>query len=111
MLLAALLGASAQATVATVVGRIDNILVSDGFSGGCAAQLEVAPSAEGLDCSERWVAFNCAAETEAERQDGSRMFDSAVMAFALDKRTTIWVDDGTKVGDYCFGNRIDVHRN
>lgn len=111
VLLAALLGAAAHATVARVVGGIDNVLVSDGFSGGCAARLAVAPSTEGLDCSEPWVAFNCAAETEAERQDGLRMFDSAVMAFALEKRTTIWVDDGAKVGDYCFGNRIDVHRN
>lgn len=110
-LLAALFAAPAQAAVVTVDGRIDNVLASDGFSGGCAAQLSVDLSSEGLDCQGSWVTLNCAADGEAERQDGRRMFDSALLAFSLGKRVKVWVDDATKIDGRCYGNRVDVFRN
>ena len=110
-LLAALVAAPAEAAVVRVDGQIDNILASDGFAGGCAAQLSVDLSAEGLDCRDRWVILNCDADTEAERQDGRRMFDSALLAFSLGKQVKVWVDDGAKIDSYCYGNRVDVLRN
>ena len=110
-LLAALFAAPAQAAVVRVDGRIDNVLASDGFSGGCAAQLSVDLSSEGLDCQGSWVTLNCVADGEAERQDGRRMFDSALLAFSLGKQVKVWVDDATKIDGRCYGNRVDVLRN
>lgn len=116
-LLALSLGALAYGTTAVVVGKFDRTFsADDGANGGCMAQLDVDLMDEhGLDCSTNWVTFSCSGNASQEaftnRDDAYRKFDSALMAFALDKRVRVDVTDEMKQGGACFATRLDVLKN
>ena len=100
--------ASFNAETAGVDAKITRTLaVSDDRWGGCAVHLSVSPSTEGLHCSGNWVTFSCSGD-HASKSNAARMFDSAQMAFALDKSVRVWVDDTKTHNGLCFVERIDV---
>ncbi len=100
--------ASINATTTSVDAKIRRTLtVSDDRWGSCAVNLSVSPSTEGLNCSGNWVTFSCSGD-HASKSNAARMFDSAQMAFALDKTVRLWVDDTKTHNGFCFVSRIDI---
>lgn len=115
-LLALSLGALAYGATMAVIGKFDRTFsADDGANGGCMAQLDVSLREAGLDCSTNWVTFSCSGNASQEaftnRDDAYRKFDSALMAFALDKRVRVDVTDEMKQGGACFATRLDVLKN
>ncbi len=93
-----------QATIEASVTR--TLAVRDESFGGCMVLLTANPTDEGLDCdSSAWVSFDCTGESRA---NAARLFDSALMAFVMERPISITVDDGQKRGRYCVATRVDV---
>ena len=69
--------------------------------------VDVRLSDKGLDCPKKSVSFSCSG-VFTEKDVAYRMFDQAQMAFALERKVQIYVDDTKKHNGYCYGNRIEV---
>ena len=111
LLLMALSIAYAPASYAGTVkvkGLITKALVADeGRWGGCMVNVDVKLADKGLDCPGKSVSFSCSG-VFTEKDVAYRMFDQAQMAFALERKVQIYVDDTKKHNGYCYGNRIEV---
>ena len=115
-LLALSLGALAYGATMAVTSKFNRTLsADDGTFGGCMAQLDTSLREAGLDCGSNWVTFSCSGNASQEaftnRDDAYRKFDSALMAFALDKRVSVTVTDEMKQNGHCFAKRVDVLKN
>ena len=112
MLLVAALALPLQAATMNIKATIGKTLTTtDDRFGGCMVWLSVSPSDEGMDCpTGNWVTFSCSGE-HASKSSALRMFDSAQMAFALNKNVIVTVDDEKKHNNWCFASRIDVLGN
>jgi len=90
--------------------NITQTLASSGY-GGCMALLDINVKTipGGLpNCNNNWVSLDCDAEYHTPEQ-ASAMWDSALMAHALNRRVHVLVDDTQVVdGGYCGAVRIDV---
>jgi hypothetical protein len=114
-LIAALVLAScAMPTLADIAwvrnATIEKTLIEDDNFGGCMIYLDKSVADSGLACPNSWVSFDCDGffGTKANAQ---RKFDSAQMAFALDKKVSLRVDDSRRYNEkYCVAVRIDVEK-
>ncbi len=87
---------------------VERTLLRDGYWGNCMAFLDVViADASGLDCPSRWIAFSCDG-TFNSRDVASKMLDSVMMAFALERKISVFLDDNKKHNGYCVVTRIDV---
>ena len=105
-----LLAVSASAAVERVEGKaVRTLTTGDGRFGGCMVQLEESLTDAGLNCT-NWVTFSCTG-VHTSKDEGFRMFESAQMAFALDKTIVLEVDDSKKHNGHCYARRVDVKKN
>lgn len=106
-----LLGTFATALHADVVSMTTRItrtmVLADDRWGGCAAQLSVSPADEGLPNCGKWVTFSCTGN-HTSKSRALVMFDQAQMAFVLDRRVRVFVDDAKTHNGMCFVNRIEL---
>ena len=103
-------GVSAAAAIERIEAKaIRTLTTGDGRFGGCMVQLDQNPSDSGLNCTS-WVTFSCTG-VHTSMDEGFRMFESAQMAFALDKTIVLEVDDGKKHNGHCYARRVDVKKN
>ena len=109
---ALLLAAPVHAVIATIEAKaIRTLTTGDGRFGGCMVQLDESLSDSGLNCpSSNWVTFSCTGE-HTSKDEGFRMFESAQMAFALDKTIVLEVTDEKKHNGHCYARRVDVKKN
>lgn len=99
---------TAHAGVERIEGKVVRTLTTgDGRFGGCMAQLSERLADTGLNCPGTWVTFSCTG-VHTSREDGSRMFGSAQMAFSLDTTIVVEVNDGKKHNGHCYARRVDV---
>ncbi len=105
----ALLAAPARGATLEVRAEVTRTLaVADDKFGGCMVALSVSPSEEGLDCpSGKWVTFSCTG-VHTDKSSALRMYDSAVLAFAMKRTVRVLVDDTRKHNGHCFASRIEV---
>ena len=102
--------AAGAATERIEAGAARTLTTDDGRFGGCMVQLDQRVSEAGLDCPGSWVTFSCSG-VHTSPDEGFRMFESAQMAFALDRRVMIEVTDELKHNGHCYGRRVDVLRD
>ena len=103
--------AGAHGAVERLEGKaVRTLTTGDGRFGGCMVQLNKRFAETGLNCPGSWVTFSCTG-VHTSKEDGSRMFDSAQMAFSLDKTIVVEVDDGKKHNGHCYARRVDVKKN
>ena len=96
------------AATAKVKGYITKTIVADdGRWGGCMVNVDIRLSDLGLDCPKKSVSFSCSG-VFTEKDVAYRMFDQAQMAFAMERKVEIYVDDTKKHNGYCYANRINV---
>ena len=99
---------AAVATTVDFKAKITRTLASDeNVYGGCMVLLNKSPVSEGLDCAGSWVTFSCGGE-HLSKSSALRMFDSAQMAFLMDRTVLVRVDDTRKHNGRCLVTRIDV---
>jgi hypothetical protein len=82
-------------------------LVQDNTYGNCMVYLDKLIADTGLDCPSKWIAFSCDGTFNA-RDVASKMLDSAMMAFALERKISVRLDDNKKHNGFCTVVRIDV---
>ena len=102
------------ASVGAAIERIEakaqrTLTTGDGRFGGCMVQLDESPADVGLNCT-NWVTFSCTG-VHTSKDEGFRMFESAQMAFALDKTLVLEVNDEKKHNGHCYARRVDVKKN
>jgi hypothetical protein len=96
------------ANTASVKGAtIIQTLVQDDAFGGCMIALDKQIADAGLNCPRNWISLSCDG-TYGSVVSAQRMLDSAQMAFALNKKVNLKVDDTKKHNSYCVAYRIDV---
>ena len=107
-LLAALATSAATERIETYAKR--TLTTDDGRFGGCMVQIDQRVADSGLDCPGSWVTFSCSG-VHTSPDEGFRMFESAQMAFALNRPLMVEVTDEKKHNGHCYGRRIDVMRD
>jgi hypothetical protein len=97
------------ANIATISGAtIQRTLLQEGSVGGCMILLDKSIKDAGLDCpASNWVSLDCDG-AYASKASAQRILDSAQLAFALNKRVFMKVDDSKKHNGYCVATRIDL---
>jgi hypothetical protein len=97
------------ANIATINNAfIKRTLVQDDNYGGCMILLDKSIADAGLDCpTNKWVSLDCDG-VYVSKTSAQKAFDSAQMAFALERKVSIKVDDSKKHNNYCIAIRIDV---
>ena len=88
---------------------VRTLTTGDGRFGGCMVQLDQSLAEAGLSCT-NWVTFSCTG-VHTSKDEGFRMFESAQMAFALDKTIVLEVNDEKKHNGHCYARRVDVKKN
>jgi len=91
-------------------GAKRTLTTDDGRFGGCMVQLDERIANAGLDCPGSWVTFSCSG-VHTSPDEGFRMFESAQMAFALDRELMVEVPDEMKHNGHCYARRVDVLRD
>jgi len=100
----------ATAAQAPIWTRVSSVLVADqGRWGGCMARLTESLAEFGLNCPSTWVSFSCTGDFTT-KDNAFRMFEAAQVAFALETRAYVVVDDTRKHNGICYANRIDLAR-
>jgi hypothetical protein len=90
--------------------NIQKTLIQEGSFGGCMILLDKSVADVGLACPTPWVSLDCDG-LFGSKLSAQRAFDSAQMAFALDKNVSLRVDDSKKFNEtYCVAVRIDVRK-
>ena len=101
-----------DAAVERIEGKaIRTLTTGDGRFGGCMVQLDKRLADTGLNCPGNWVTLSCTGVHTSSKEDGSRMFDSAQMAFSLGKTIVVEVNDEKKHNGHCYARRVDVKKN
>lgn len=90
-----------------VEGNVEQVAANgDGRFGGCMAELDIELADAGLDCTGRWVTFDCAGGYGVE--DADRLLKAVGAAVVAEKSVAMLVSDEEKHGDYCLASRIKV---
>ncbi|MEM9003751.1 MAG: hypothetical protein AAGE59_09535 [Cyanobacteria bacterium P01_F01_bin.86] len=104
------LSANTYADVGDVTAKVTRVLhTDDNKFGGCMAHLDVNPATVGLDCR-NWVSFSCTGDFTS-KDNAYRMYDLSQMAFAMNKRVKVFINDEQKHNGFCVAERIDVLAN
>ncbi len=103
-----LLGAAqVQAAEFWVSGKIVRTLNQDARFGECMIQLD---RVIGGNCPNNgWVSLDCAG-AYTSKDTSKRFYATALTAFSLDKKVSVYVSDANKHNDYCTVRRIDMFR-
>jgi hypothetical protein len=87
---------------------IEQTMVVEGLFGSCMVMLDKSIVDAGLDCpANSWVSLDCDG-VYFSKATAQRLLDTAQMAFVLDKKVNIKVDDSKKHNAFCVAVRIDV---
>ena len=98
----------ALADIAWVTGStIHRTLIQENAYGGCMILVDQTIADAGLNCPSRWVSLSCDG-TFSSKANAQNMLDSAQMAFALNKKVHLKIDDSKKHNGYCVAIRFDV---
>lgn len=96
------------AATETVSGKVLRVLtIADGSFGGCMVLLDQSVPGAGLDCPGNWVTFSCTGDYTTVNQAKS-MFEAAQVAFALDRRVNVRVDDTRRHNGWCYADRFEI---
>lgn len=104
-----LFSGSAQAATKFVKGvSLTNIMLTgDGAFGDCMVAIPNKIADFGLNCAGSYVTFSCSGDHTSKAR-ATKMLDLAQMAFAMDKKVDIFIDDSKKHNNYCFARRINL---
>jgi hypothetical protein len=88
---------------------VERVLNQSDAYGGCMLFVDKAIADSILNCPSRWVSLSCDG-TFNDRDVAARMYDTGIMAIALDMKLNIFVDDTKKHNSYCVAKRVDLFK-
>ena len=86
---------------------VQRTLIQENVFGNCMILVNKPIADAGLSCPSRWISFSCDG-TFSSKANAQNMLDSAQMAFALNKKVHLKIDDSKKHNGYCVAIRFDV---
>lgn len=98
-----------HADIQSMRTKVSRILVQRGQAyGGCMMLSKWNIMEEtGLNCTGKWISLGCNSNVISE-EGAERMWQSARMAFFLEKDIIVWIDDEIKHSGHCTAVRLDV---
>jgi len=110
--IAAIIGSSAafSATGTVKDAKIINLLTTESTYGGCMAFLDKPISSVLEGCPSNWVTFSCDGSLGNSVSRASAMWDSVLLAYALEKPVRVRADNSKKVNGYCYSDYIRVEK-
>ena len=100
------LSSNASAAAFWKTGKITRTLTETGFYGGCMIKLSTS-IANGCP-NNGWVSLDCEGKF-SDPGEGNRAYASALVALALDKKVSVYVEDTKRVtNNYCVARRLDI---
>ncbi len=103
-LVLAVFSISAQAQGFWVHGKIVRTLSQADAYGGCMILMDT-PIGHACPSNFNYVSLDC--EGHYSRAGGDKAYTSALMAYALDKSVSVFIDDAKKLNTYCVAIRLD----
>ena len=110
---AVIAGVTCSSAALSDVGTISNakitqLITTETTYGGCMAKLSKPISSVVGNCPSSWVTLSCDGSLGNSVPRASAMWDSAQLAYALDKTVLVKVDNTKKINGYCYSNLIRV---
>lgn len=102
--------AAFSATGTVKDAKIINLLTTESTYGGCMAFLDKPLSSVIENCPSNWVTFSCDGTLGNSVSRASAMWDSVLLAYALEKPVRVRADNSKKVNGYCYSDYIRVEK-
>lgn len=80
--------------------NVTKIVTTDGSHGGCMAALSIDPKSKLSSCGSEFVTFSCTG-VNTTVNNANNMFDTAKMAYALNKPVALGITDEKGHDGYC----------
>ena len=87
---------------------IVQIITTESNYGGCMTKLSKPIYTATSGCPGEWVSFACTGSAGNSVPRASAMWDTVLLAYALDKKVRIRVDSNVKLNGYCYADYIRV---
>ena len=87
---------------------ITQIITTESNYGGCMTKLSKAISSGASACPGNWVSFACTGTVDNSVRQASAMWDTVLLAYALEKNVRVRVDSSKKLNGYCYADYIRV---
>ena len=88
--------------------RVTELITTETTYGGCMAKLSKSISEVVNNCPSGWVTFSCDGSLGNSVPRASAMWESAQLAYALDKKVRVRIDNSKKLDGYCYSDYIRV---
>ena len=88
--------------------KITQLITTETTYGGCMVKLSKPISSAIDNCAAGWVAFSCDGALGNSVPRASAMWESAQLAYALDKTVRVRIDNSKKLNGYCYSDYIRV---
>ena len=88
--------------------KITELITTETTYGGCMAKLSKPISEVVNNCPSGWVTFSCDGSLGNSVPRASAMWESAQLAYALDKTVRVRIDNSKKLDGYCYSDYIRV---
>ena len=101
-----IISSGASAAAEWVSGKVLYLYTDSSLYGGCMVNIESETS---LSCPQRWFSMGCAGDF-LSKQEASKNYDMAKMAFVMDIPVNVWVNDSLKYNGYCVATGVYLGR-
>ena len=88
--------------------KITQLITTETTYGGCMARLSKSITEVVNNCAPGWVTFSCDGSLGNSVPRASAMWESAQLAYALDKKVRVRIDNSKKLNGYCYSDYIRV---
>lgn len=98
---------AARADTAVIGGFVNRMLMSETDYGGCMVLIDQNVQDVLPACRANWVSLSCDGSYLSSNVS-KRLLESVQIAYALNQRAIVYVDDSRRVNGYCLGYRVDL---
>ena len=95
-----------KAAVEGHVTAIETLLVETERYGACMIYTSSSPT---INCPANWISLDCTASFHS-KEESRRFWDTAQLAFAMERRIYVVINDLKKHNGYCVLERLDILR-
>lgn len=97
---------SATGTLSDV--KVIELITTETTYGGCMAKVSKPISDTVDNCPGSWVTFSCDGSLGNSVPRASAIWESAQLAYALDKTVRVRIDNSKKLDGYCYSDYIRI---
>lgn len=110
----ALLGLTVSQLAYSEQGFVDDanvigLMTTPAVYGGCMVQLSKPIYGAVAACPDDWVSFACTGTANNSVDRAAAMWDTATLAYVLNKKIRVRVDSAKKLNGYCFADYIRIN--